>query len=111
MFNVGSGISFAVRSKAKKIAVFRNVTISQGTEKYIAEEVTFLKFEAGRDIRASVDGESYFISIKKRGDVNIAMALLGDTGNYEVYEVSKEEGNEIYKQIKATHKLEIEETE
>ena len=111
MFNVGSGISFAVRAKAKKIAIFKTVTITHGIERYIAEEVAFLKFEAGRDVRSSVDGESYFISIKRYGDVNLAMAMLGDTGNYEVYEVSKEEGNEIYKQIKATHEFEIEETE
>ena len=111
MFNVGSGISFAVRAKAKKIAIFKNVTITHGRERYIAEEVTFLKFEAGRDVRASVDGESYFISIKRYSDVNLAMAMLGDTGSYEVYEVSKDEGNEIYKKIKATHEFEIEETE
>lgn len=107
MIKVSNGIAFAIKAKAEKITKLRNVTItSRKGEHYVADSVTFAKFASGKDVRASVDGESYFIIIERCNNA-LSLLLTHNTNADEVYEVTKEEGNSIYKQIKSRGEFEI----
>lgn len=107
MEKVQHGIDRLIYNKADIVAKFKNVPVNDGDDEYVAELILFQRFPVGRDVRSSKSNtENYFITVVRKGDIanNSYIAMNAVT----VYEVSKEEGNAIYKQIRAERALTIE---